>query len=49
MKVKEYLISKGIAADRITAIGYGASRPLVRETSEETRKTNRRVELKLNR
>lgn len=48
-RVKQYLISKGIAETRITAIGYGPSRPLVKETSEETKAANRRVEMKLSR
>lgn len=48
-RVKAYLVSKGVAAERIAAIGYGPSRPLVEETSEEARAANRRVEMKLNR
>lgn len=46
-QVKKYLVSKGITSDRITAIGYGPSRPLNEETSEEAKATNRRVEMKL--
>jgi outer membrane protein OmpA-like peptidoglycan-associated protein len=48
-RVKEYLVSKGISAERITAIGYGPSRPLMEETSEEAKAANRRVEMKLSR
>lgn len=47
--VKQYMISKGIAAERLTAIGLGSGKPLVAETSEETRIANRRVEIKLSR
>ena len=43
--VKQYLIRKGVAANRISAIGYGASKPLVVERSESDRQKNRRVEL----
>ncbi len=46
-KVKAYLISKGIAASRLTAIGYGPNRPLNTGTSEAEKAKNRRVELKL--
>jgi outer membrane protein OmpA-like peptidoglycan-associated protein len=42
--VREYLIKKGIDAARLTAIGYGESRPAVKGTSNEARDQNRRVE-----
>ncbi len=42
--VREYLISKGISASRITFKGYGESKPLAKGTSEESRQLNRRVE-----
>jgi outer membrane protein OmpA-like peptidoglycan-associated protein len=45
--VKAYLISKGIAASRLTAIGYGPSRPISTGTTEAEKAKNRRVELKL--
>ncbi len=38
--VADYLVSKGIAQDRITAIGYGSTRPLVKDSNPK----NRRVE-----
>lgn len=43
-RVKNYLVSKGIHAKRITGKGYGGSRPIASNESEETRLLNRRVE-----
>lgn len=43
-KVKEYLISKGIDKKRISGKGYGGSKPIASNDTEETRKLNRRVE-----
>jgi outer membrane protein OmpA-like peptidoglycan-associated protein len=44
--VKEALVSRyGIAADRLTTRGYGASRPIEPNTTLEGRARNRRVEL----
>ncbi|WP_018344832.1 OmpA family protein [Cytophaga aurantiaca] len=45
--VKKYLISKGIAADRIETVGYGGAFPIADNTKEETRKLNRRVEMEI--
>lgn len=45
--VKNYLISKGIKADRIKSRGYGSTKPLASNNSEETRQQNRRVEYKI--
>jgi outer membrane protein OmpA-like peptidoglycan-associated protein len=42
--VRQYLISKGIAGDRIEAVGYGDERPLTSNDSEEGRARNRRIE-----
>lgn len=42
--VRDYLISKGVAADKLTATGYGESRPKVPGTSNSARAANRRVE-----
>jgi OmpA-OmpF porin, OOP family len=43
-RVKSYLVSKGISAKRIVGKGYGGSRPIASNDSEETRMLNRRVE-----
>lgn len=43
-KVKSYLVSKGIKAKRITGKGYGGSKPVAGNETEETRVLNRRVE-----
>jgi OmpA-OmpF porin, OOP family len=43
--VKDYLVLKGIAVERISAIGYGSTRPLVKGASEKANVQNRRVEI----
>lgn len=43
--VREYLITKGVAADRLTAKGYGESKPVAGNDTDEDRYKNRRVEL----
>lgn len=43
--VRDYLISKGIAADRLTAKGYGESQPIADNATPDGRFQNRRVEL----
>lgn len=43
-KVKSYLVSKGIEGRRINGKGYGGSKPIASNDTEETRQFNRRVE-----
>jgi len=43
--VRSYMIDKGVAADRLTAKGYGESRPVADNGTEDGRLQNRRVEL----
>lgn len=43
-KVVEYLIGKGIEANRLKAKGYGASKPVSTNETEEGRQENRRIE-----
>ncbi len=45
--VREYLIKKGIEGKRIKFVGYGDSKPVSENNSEEARKQNRRVEYKI--
>lgn len=45
--VKEYLVNKKIAADRIKTVGYGGTRPIMDNRNEKTRPFNRRVEMVL--
>jgi outer membrane protein OmpA-like peptidoglycan-associated protein len=45
--VASYLISKGVAANRLTTKGYGKRQPLTSNATIEGRKTNQRVELKI--
>jgi len=42
--VRRYLVNKGVAPQRLEAKGYGESKPLIDEITEEARKKNRRVE-----
>lgn len=44
---KEYVISKGISADRLTSIGYGPNKPIVENDTPSKRAKNRRVEFKI--
>jgi outer membrane protein OmpA-like peptidoglycan-associated protein len=40
----EYILSKGIAENRIQSHGYGETKPVVDNDTEENRQLNRRVE-----
>ncbi len=47
-KIVEYLVSSGIDPARLSAVGFGNTRPIFPEpTSEEEREANRRVEIKI--
>lgn len=43
--VKDYLVSKGIAASKITTIGKGESQPVATNRTAEGRQKNRRVDI----
>ncbi len=45
-KVRDYLISKGVPAERLTAKGYGESQPIGDNATPDGKAMNRRVELK---
>lgn len=47
ISVRQYLIDKGIEADRLTAKGYGEGSPIADNATVEGRAENRRVELKV--
>lgn len=45
--VRAYLLTKGIAPDRVTAKGYGLTVPIADNDDEEGRQMNRRTEVKI--
>ncbi len=45
LSVQDYLVSQGIDATRMTAVGYGWDRPVADNSTAEGRKKNRRVEI----
>ena len=45
--VRAYLVEHGVAADRLTAAGFGETQPIADNDSDEGREQNRRVELKI--
>jgi peptidoglycan-associated lipoprotein len=46
--VRDYLVSRGITADRLRTISYGEERPKYDNSREETRRLNRRAALTVN-
>jgi OOP family OmpA-OmpF porin len=44
--VKKYLVDKGVEADRLETKGYGLTKPIAPNDTEENRARNRRVEFK---
>jgi outer membrane protein OmpA-like peptidoglycan-associated protein len=45
--VMDYILSKGIAPARIISQGYGETKPVVPNDTDENRQLNRRVEFKI--
>jgi outer membrane protein OmpA-like peptidoglycan-associated protein len=43
--VRDYLVSRGISADRVTSQGFGSNRPIGDNATAEGRANNRRVEI----
>jgi peptidoglycan-associated lipoprotein len=46
--VRDYLVSRGVAADRLSTVSYGEERPKFDNAKEETRRLNRRAVLTVN-
>jgi len=46
--VREYLVSRGVTADRLRTVSYGEERPKYDNAREETRRLNRRAALVVN-
>jgi len=46
--VKTYLVNSGVDAKRVATQGYGETRPIASNTTEEGRVANRRVEFRQN-
>ncbi|MEE9398056.1 MAG: OmpA family protein [Methylococcales bacterium] len=46
--VRDYLVSRGVSAENISATGYGPDSPVADNSTKEGRALNRRVELVLN-
>jgi OmpA-OmpF porin, OOP family len=45
--VRRYLLQQGVAADSLTAKGYGATQPRADNSSDEGRRQNRRIDFKI--
>jgi hypothetical protein len=45
--VSDYIVSGGIASNRVESVGFGKTKPLADGTSEDARALNRRVEMKV--
>ena len=45
--VKNFLIAKGVAADRLTTVGFGKTKMIMDNKTEQGRGFNRRIELKI--
>jgi OOP family OmpA-OmpF porin len=45
--VKDYLVARGLSADRLTALGFGPERPVASNSTESGRAQNRRIEFEV--
>jgi outer membrane protein OmpA-like peptidoglycan-associated protein len=45
LTVRDYLVTRGVASDRVTSQGFGSSRSVADNKSAEGRANNRRVEI----
>ncbi len=46
--VRNYLVNRGVAANRINVVAYGQTRPIADNSTDYSRQQNRRVELTVN-
>ena len=46
-RVREFLVSEGVASSRISAIGFGETMPVASNSTEAGRQQNRRVEVEI--
>lgn len=45
--IRQYLLKRNIAPNRVTAIGYGATRPVADNNTDRGRQANRRTEVRI--
>lgn len=45
--VKDYLVERGLSADRLVAVGFGSDRPVASNSTENGRAKNRRIEFRV--
>ncbi len=45
--VRDFLVSQGVSGGRLTAVGYGSSRPVAPNDTPDNRALNRRVQLEI--
>ena len=43
----DYLIAKGVSTDRLSYVGFGETRPIATNATDEGRRLNRRVEFEI--
>lgn len=45
--IEKYLVDLGVSLEKLKAFGYGSSRPVAPNSSDENRRMNRRIEIRL--
>ena len=45
--VRNYIIKKGVPANRVTAVGYGETEPVASNQTDEGKRKNRRTEVRI--
>ena len=46
--VAGYLVNRGVASSRVSAVGFGKTQPIADNSTEAGRSQNRRVEVRIN-